>query len=135
MKGVRDIKNYRLKYKRHFGIEFDNDFVVHHIDLNRGNNDISNLLLLPKELHAKYHLILNVLSISNGKPKADGFIDVRLSNADMPYYEAELFAQLPKVIAECRKWFLLKRYRYQKGAYECLLGGRDCGSNASKQDG
>lgn len=31
-------------------------FIVHHIDHNRGNNDIKNLVLIPTKLHEKYHL-------------------------------------------------------------------------------
>ena len=43
--------SYREKYKRYYGIEFGKDFVIHHIDFDRENNDISNLVLLPRELH------------------------------------------------------------------------------------
>ena len=39
---------YREKYKRYYRIEFSKEYVVHHIDFDRENNDISNLLLLPK---------------------------------------------------------------------------------------
>lgn len=113
MKETAELKNYRMKYKRHYGIDFGADFVVHHIDFNRENNDISNLLLLPKWLHAKYHLIINALSICPDKPKADGFIDMRLTPIALSRYEAELFAQLPGVIAECNKWVEYKAYNYQ----------------------
>lgn len=47
--------DYRQLYKDHYGIEFGDDMVVHHIDFDRTNNNIDNLLLMPKELHAKYH--------------------------------------------------------------------------------
>ena len=112
MKDFSKIKNYRTKYKRYYGIDFDGEFDVHHIDLNRENNDISNLLLLPKELHAKYHLIINALSVSPEKPKADGFIDMRLSSMAQTRYAALLFAQLPEVIAECNKWVVHKANNY-----------------------
>lgn len=47
--------DYRIKYKKHYEIEFGTDYVIHHIDEDRNNNDISNLLLLPRDLHSKYH--------------------------------------------------------------------------------
>lgn len=48
--------NYRQYYKEYYGIDFGKEFSVHHIDMNRDNNDISNLLLLPKEVHNRFHL-------------------------------------------------------------------------------
>lgn len=67
-KNLNDLKNYRLKYKLYYGIEFDRGYVVHHIDLNRENNDISNLLLLPTQLHTEYHTKRSALEleINNG---------------------------------------------------------------------
>ena len=108
--------NYREKYKRFFGIKFGSDYVIHHIDFDRKNNDISNLLLLPKELHAKYHLILNALSVCPDKPKADGFINVRLSNAEITDYNCAAFESLPKVICECAKWLKWKQEKYNMHA-------------------
>lgn len=105
--------DYRSMYKRYYGIDFGPDYIIHHIDLDRTNNDISNLLLLPKELHAKYHTILNAISVSIGKPKADGFVDLRLSNLEVTQYCFDMFALLPAVIAECQKWIEYKRERYQ----------------------
>ena len=35
------------------------DYAIHHIDLDRNNNDISNLQYLPKKEHAKLHAELN----------------------------------------------------------------------------
>lgn len=55
-------ENYREKYKAYYGIDFDENFDVHHIDLDRGNNDIDNLILLPKFLHEQYHKCLTEIS-------------------------------------------------------------------------
>lgn len=49
------MKDYRKLYKEYYGIEFGKEFAIHHIDGNRNNNEISNLLLLPLSLHSKYH--------------------------------------------------------------------------------
>ncbi|MGN0451460.1 MAG: HNH endonuclease [Acutalibacteraceae bacterium] len=74
MKDMNAYKNYRTKYKRFYDINFDKSYHIHHIDFDRTNNDITNLLLLPGELHTKYHLIINAISICPEKPKADGII-------------------------------------------------------------
>ena len=124
MKKIDNLKDYRLKYKRYFGIEFGKEYVIHHIDFDRSNNDISNLLLLPKELHSKYHMIINAISISPEKPKADGFIDVKLSNTNITHYNVKMFELLPETIAECNKWLEYKRYGYDNSVVNNIFGGR-----------
>lgn len=56
--------NYRRLYKQHYKIEFGAEYVIHHIDGDRSNNAISNLLLLPRDLHGKYHAYLNQANMS-----------------------------------------------------------------------
>lgn len=53
--------NYRKYYKDYYGIDFGKEFDIHHIDINRENNEINNLILLPKRLHLKYHYSLSGL--------------------------------------------------------------------------
>lgn len=107
---INKIKNYRLKYKRYYGIDFDSSYVIHHIDFNRDNNEISNLLLLPKELHARYHLVMNALM---NKGYNDGMIDFRLSNANVTDFNFGIVELLPEVIYECNEWIMAKRYGYK----------------------
>lgn len=69
--------DYRQYYKDYYGIEFDDNMVVHHIDFDRTNNNIDNLLLLPKEVHAKYHWYVSSLGgtgtgIINGDARITG---------------------------------------------------------------
>ena len=63
--------DYRKKYKKHYG-EIPNDWDVHHIDFNRKNNQIENLVAIPIELHKKIHNInvfwLNTVIFSFDKP-------------------------------------------------------------------
>ena len=47
--------NYRKAYKQRYRIDFGSDYDIHHIDMNRENNNIQNLILLPKELHQRLH--------------------------------------------------------------------------------
>lgn len=66
-KGVnKATKNtYRKYYKSYYKIDFGSDMVVHHIDFDRDNNDISNLLLIPRTLHSEYHEIVRELKQHN----------------------------------------------------------------------
>lgn len=78
MKDINSYKNYRTKYKKYYGIDFDKSYAVHHIDGNRENNDIDNLLLLPNNLHSQYHARRYLVEFfCNGK------IDLGLSYASL----------------------------------------------------
>lgn len=122
MADISKLKNYRTIYKRYYEIDFDKSYVVHHIDFNRENNDISNLVLLPKELHEKYHTIINSITISIDKPKADGFIDIRLSNLNLTDYNFNMFKLLPEIILECSKWLYFKKYGYSVATQRFIWG-------------
>ena len=108
MKDINKLKNYRLKYKRYYGIEFDGGYDVHHIDFDRSNNDIDNLLLLPSELHQKYHFYLNDLC---GPDWKSGKLELgtKLSWSGIgPYRNDEMVIGLIETIRECRKWIEYK---------------------------
>ena len=49
---------YRDFYKKYFAIQFDDSFDIHHINGDRKDNDISNLVLIPKILHQTLHKVL-----------------------------------------------------------------------------
>ena len=50
--------NYRKFYEQKTGKKIPKDFDIHHIDFNRQNNDIINLVAIPKKLHLQYHKAL-----------------------------------------------------------------------------
>ena len=52
--------NYRRLYEKHYGIKIPPEYIIHHIDGNRGNNAIDNLVLLPKYTHEILHLVCNI---------------------------------------------------------------------------
>lgn len=48
--------DYKKLYKMYFPIDWDTKkYEIHHIDGNRKNNEIKNLVLLPKRLHNELH--------------------------------------------------------------------------------
>ena len=50
--------NYRKFYEKQTNKKIPKDFDIHHIDFNRENNDIANLVAIPRQLHKKYHTII-----------------------------------------------------------------------------
>lgn len=55
--------NYRKIYENALQQKIPIEFEVHHIDLNHYNNDITNLVAIPKYLHKEFHKYVN--SIEN----------------------------------------------------------------------
>lgn len=49
------VMEHILVWERETGIPVPRDFVVHHLDGNKENNDISNLCLMTFEAHTTYH--------------------------------------------------------------------------------
>ncbi len=76
-------QKYAKYYEKYFGIEIPDGFVIHHIDSNRQNNHIDNLLMIPNELHNRYHC----------------------KNAS----SAWAFKGYGEVMEECKKYILLKQ--------------------------
>lgn len=92
-------ENYRKKYKEYYHIDFDKSFDVHHIDLDRTNNDIDNLILLPKKLHERYHKCLNEI---NGITDISKLKTINIKNGCQFEYDA-LF-HFCAVMAEISVW-------------------------------
>lgn len=59
--------DYRKQFKEYYHIDFDSSWEIHHIDLNHDNNKLGNLMLLPKEVHRRYHSAIGeVQPLCNG---------------------------------------------------------------------
>lgn len=110
MKDINKLKNYRTKFKRYYNIDFSSDYAIHHIDLNHDNNEIENLLLLPRELHNQYHFYLNATD------RGDGYKFFRRLTADIKgnfagnSYERQMFIGLLETLNECSKWYDFKMF-------------------------
>lgn len=55
MKQPKSSRTVRKYYEEITGRQIPKGFEVHHIDFDRSNNDINNLVALPKGLHRDYH--------------------------------------------------------------------------------
>ena len=96
-------KNYRKLYKEHYGIEFGEDMAVHHIDFDRSNNNIDNLLLMPRTLHQKYHFHISQLGgAGNGIIDGDMTIDGNI-------YKIMALQGLVNALDDISKWVQIKR--------------------------
>jgi hypothetical protein len=106
MKDTTKLKDYREKYKRHYGIEFGRKYVVHHMDEDRTNNDISNLILLPLALHSKYHHYKTMMQIYT----EHGFdFSLTYGGACMRSMQFAQLDELRKVFDEMQQWI---EYKY-----------------------
>lgn len=96
--------NYRKYYKEYYGIDFDNEYSIHHIDFNRDNNSIENLILLPKRLHRRYHFILTALGAENGIIKNFNLQMDAQMNKPITDYQRKMLINFLNVTEELKKW-------------------------------
>jgi len=89
-------RKYVEDYEKYYGIKIPDGFIIHHIDGNRKNNDINNLLMLPSKLHSKYHFYLNSLTIESFD------LDMKLM------HNIYVIDGLANTINECRRWVVKK---------------------------
>lgn len=109
---AEDSKNYREKFEKHYGIEIPQGFEVHHIDLNHDNNDVKNLMILPKWLHRQYHKAVSMLdqNIMEGLKKAERAINVSVCNSNILEYRKLCLEQLFSTLSLCSRWVDYKHY-------------------------
>ena len=98
--------DYRQFYREYYGIDFGPEMVVHHIDFDRSNNDINNLLLLPNKVHAKYHFALQMLTgidMSRSLNK-----ELQLSMPMVPAHYVQWLRIMADVLEETAPWIRMK---------------------------
>ncbi len=99
--------------EKHLGRKLVKGEIVHHIDKNRENNDLSNLMLFPtKEAHTRYHYEqgdLTGIAGSNRKVLVDGkFMCCR----------CKIFKEVKDFVTESKQLFGIKgvcKECYNKG--------------------
>ena len=101
--------DYRQYYKDHYNIDFGSEYDVHHIDFDRSNNDINNLLLLPKPLHAKYHKLYPYIQSIIDDRALKAVFDI---NNGTTYYFDEM-KSFCEIMIEINHWKLEKVEGYR----------------------
>ena len=98
------VKKYREKYKKHYNIDFDGNYAIHHIDGNHENNDISNLVLLPSKLHSKYHYQKQIIEEQKVPTKISG------NSANNENYYLNCIEEFIETLKECNQWYDYKMF-------------------------
>lgn len=70
----------------------NNDFIIHHIDEDKTNNDINNLAILPREKHVAWHRILQSEDLRN-KIQLNDFIESFINQQSIIAYSLPLKEQ------------------------------------------
>jgi len=95
---------HRLVMEKHLGRILTKKEVVHHIDGNKSNNELDNLMLFPtKSIHTKYHFEIGDLKLKSGSNKK------KLINGKL-------------ICCKCRKLKEVKDFRTNSEAYLGVKG-------------
>lgn len=126
--------NYRKLYEQKCNIKIPNDYEIHHIDFNRKNNDIMNLVMLPKNLHNAYHSTLEKYKALSYKPN----IELQ-SSMDFGYLinkyildnDIDIIRDFIDIWYQCVEYVDLRNYYLKLTPYKPELRGEWYGSNKS----
>jgi hypothetical protein len=102
--------NYRKSYEKITGVKLPKSFEVHHIDGDRTNNHILNLVALPRKLHKEYHAKLSYtknFEITSSLWSLD--VDMRRGNGYIPYI-MDLTMDMFKVYNRATLWVAYRDY-------------------------
>lgn len=110
MKDISKLKDYRKKFKRYYGIDFSNKYAIHHIDFDRSNNDISNLMILPKRLHSRYHFCISAMRSANGGDGPEFTVNGRIQSMNRQSWYLSTMDNFAEVMMECAVWGDYKLY-------------------------
>jgi hypothetical protein len=99
------IKLYEAETKRKVKKGYD----IHHIDKNRNNNSILNLVALPKELHQKYHKNQFSNPTLHNRIYYNLLGSLEPGNAFNEYF-LEQFSEFVLIFNECKKYIDYRDY-------------------------
>jgi hypothetical protein len=102
-------KNYRLLYEKVLDIKIPKGYVIHHIDLNRENNNFKNLVMLPQDLHTKYHAALEKFN----RIKKDCAFEIELMSINgvgHNEYLMSCYKEFNEIYKMCCLWVDYKNY-------------------------
>ena len=99
--------NCRKIYADYFKIQVKDGYHIHHIDFNPENNDIENLLLLPKKLHQRLHKVKNEYGVFlDGQMNMFTDIKNQLTCSIM----AEAMQKTSEIYDEIQIWVSIKEF-------------------------
>ena len=104
------MKDYKKKFKEHYNIDFEKDYVIHHIDLNKNNNEITNFMIMPKKLHQTYHFLLNSTCNTDEKDFRRIYTIIHSTCICGDQYNLSMMSKLLEILNECNKWYDYKLY-------------------------
>lgn len=103
--------NYRKFYEEQTKTKLPKNFDVHHIDHDRTNNNIDNLIAILRELHQHYHQLIKVMNVIK-----DLRIDVRYNPITFNYILDDV-NELAKTTEEIHKFIYYRDYLLGKIPY------------------
>lgn len=99
--------DYHAFYEKQTGKPVPTDFHVHHIDFDRGNNNISNLVAIPSDLHNLYHTLYD--SFSTFKPLSIPLPNSPTQNGNGHFeYYANVTSRFYKVYKEVQDFCIFR---------------------------
>lgn len=96
--------NYRKFYFEQVGKTYDSSYAIHHINFNRDDNRIDNLVALPRRLHSKYHFYKQL------KGDTQHEIDLVCDSYDIVFAESQAekiiktYQDFYATLRECAEW-------------------------------
>lgn len=101
--------DYRQYYKDYYNVDFGDDYVVHHMDFNDDNNDIYNLLMLPRKLYRRYMFYLNSLGATKAsKGIAELDLKIEIQAGSVPETKYKMIEGFCKTMNEINNWVKIK---------------------------
>ena len=105
--------NHRKFYLSELKINLPKNIEIHHLDGNRGNNNLDNLVAIPKFLHMRYHYYKTQIMLTD--IKLEDIINVSYDSNNDYYTDLNkylsMFLKLRPVYYEIKKWIGLRESR------------------------
>ena len=105
---------YRQEFEEAYDILIPEGYEIHHIDRNHDNNELSNLMILPKELHEHYHHAFWLFDFNNQSIKKDMNFEIISNAIGAENLRFTALCDLCNAIIHCMEWADYKDYLNDK---------------------